>query len=190
MFTLNYKTESPSGVIDAMLEIVNATGTDDQGKTDIDKVFDDFCDGSGEDRDAKCAEAVKLVSAVDAHSKNLGIMMDMERVDAFLMAVIGVEHGDTVSVRYSDRSPRTVRIDSAEVDLMGPVIGGFSLADGAYIDDDDFEVLFNVTDADSGILEDSDDITEAKIRSDGSGLREAGAFRWRWRTGNRGTHRG
>ena len=164
MFTLNYKTESPSGVIDAMLEIVDATGTDDQGKTDIDKVFDDFCDGSGEDRAAKCAEAVKLASAVDAHSKNLGIMRDMERVDAFLMAVIGVEHGDTVSVRYSDRSPRTVRIDSAEVDLMGPVIGGFSLADGAYIDDDDFEVLFNVTDADSGILEDSDDITEAKIR--------------------------
>ena len=172
MFTLNYKTESPSGVIDAMLEIVDATGTDDQGKTDIDKVFDDFCDGSGEDRDAKCAEAVKLVSAVEAHSKNLGIMMDMERVDAFLMAVIGVEHGDTVSVRYSDRSPRTVRIDSAEVDLMGPVIGGFSLADGAYIDDDDFEVLFNVTDADSGILEDSDDISEAKIRKDQAYVRQ------------------
>ena len=164
-FTVNYTTESASGTIDAMLASVDATGTDDQGEEDIDEVFDGFCDSQIEgDRDKQCAEADDLRDAVIAHSENLGIRTS-SRIPAFLNAVIGVQHGDTLAVRYSDQSPRSVRSDSAEVDLNGPVIGGFTLGNGAYIDEDDFEVLFDVTDADSGILEDSHDIAEAAIRS-------------------------
>ena len=158
-FTVTYKTESSSGVIDAMLAVVDGTGVDSNND------FDDFCDDAIDgDRDDKCAEAVKLRDAVNAHSSNLGITTGTDRVDEFLDAVIGVEHGDTVSVRYSDHNPRGTRTDSAEADLVGPTIGGFTLADGAYIDEDDFEVLFDVTDTDSGILEDSHDTSEAEIK--------------------------
>jgi hypothetical protein len=105
-----------------------------------------------------------LSAAIEAHRDNLGLN-DTDDATMLLNAVIGVEHGDTLSVRYSDQSPRSVRVDSAEVDLVGPTIGGFTLADGAYIDEDDFEVLFDVTDADSGIFEDSHDIAEAQIKA-------------------------
>ena len=164
-FTVTYTTEDPRGVIDAMLAVVNAT------TVDSDNVFDRFCDTGITDTAKQCAEASSLeeegslATAVNKHSDNLGIIPATDRVDEFLNNVIGVEHGDTLTVRYSDQSPRSVRTDSAQVDLNGPTIGGFSLADGSYIAEDDFEVLFNVTDTDSGILEDSYDPGEAAIRA-------------------------
>ena len=160
-FTVTYKTELVSGTIAGLVDAVNATTVESNNEFD-----DDFCDSQVEgDRAKQCAEAVSLAEAIEEHSANLNIGTG-SRINMLLDNVIGVEHGDSLSVRYSDQSPRSVRADSAQVDLNGPVIGGFTLANGAYIDEDDFEVLFDVTDADSGILEDSHDEAEAAIRGD------------------------
>ncbi len=168
VFTVNYKTQALNNNISHLRAAVDATGTADA--TDESDRFETFCDGAAATDETtaqygkRCAEVLLLSTAIDAHRDNLGLN-DADDATMLLNALIGVEHGDTLSVRYSDQSPRSVRVDSAEVDLVGPTIGGFTLADGAYIDEDDFEVLFDVTDADSGIFEDSHDIAEAQIKA-------------------------
>ncbi len=154
MFMVNYTTEAASGTIASLLATVQATGTADQGDDEIDGVFNSFCgDDDMADRDKNCMQAVSLVDAINGHTGNLGLMG--ARVDALLAAVIGVEHGDTVTIRYGDAEPTGTRTARTEVDIVAPAIGGNSLASGSYVADDDFSFFFNVTDADSGIPEDA-----------------------------------
>lgn len=132
------------------------------GATGPSAAFESFCDpNASKDH---CAEQGKLVAAIEAHSNNLGLE-NGDDASQLLGALIGVEHGDTLSVRYSDANPRSTRSRDAEVDLVAPAIGNTSLANGAYVNDDDFSLFFTVTDADSGIPEDAHDLGEQAIRS-------------------------
>ncbi len=132
------------------------------GATGPSEAFESFCDpNASKDH---CAERDKLVAAIEAHTSNLGLTND-DAASQLVDALIGAEHGDTLSVRYSDASPRSTRSRDAEVDLVAPTIGNTSLANGAYVNDDDFSLFFTVTDADSGIPEDAHDLGEQAIRS-------------------------
>ena len=163
VFSVSYTIGHPNDNISHLLDSVTATDID-TSSSDQSAPFEGFCDSGELDTDKQCAQRDAFLLALESHQINLGLA-DNDDADTLLGMIIGVDHGDTLSVRYSDQSPRSVRTDSAEVDLNGPIIGGFTLANGAYIDEDDFEVLFDVTDADSGIFEDSHDPAEATIRS-------------------------
>lgn len=141
------------------VEVVDGAVT---GATGPSEAFESFCDPNAK-AGQECAEQVKLVAAIGAHRDNLGLT-DGDDASQLMDALIGVEHGDTLSVRYSDASPRSTRSRDAEVDLVAPSIGDTSLANGAYVDEDDFSLFFTVTDADSGIPEDAHDLGEQAIR--------------------------
>ena len=169
IFVLSYTVTALNNNISDLIASTDATGKD--GATSQSDPFDEFCDGSRpddestEDYEERCADVLKLSDALAAHRDNLGLS-DSDDESTLLGMIIGVEHGDTLSVRYSDASPRSTRSDSAEVDLVGPTIGSVDPATGSYLDDDDFTVLFSVTDQNSGIPEEAHDPGEASIRSD------------------------
>ena len=141
------------------VEVVDGALT---GATGPSAAFESFCDPNASKN--QCAEQGKLVAAIEAHTANLGLMMTDDASELIDM-LIGVEHGDVLEVDYSDANPRSTRSRDAEVDLLAPAIGNTSLADNAYVSDDDFSLFFDVTDADSGIPEDAHDLGEQAIRS-------------------------
>ncbi len=133
------------------------------GATGPSEAFESFCDPNAK-AGQECAEQGKLVAAIQAHTDNLGLDGG-DAASQLVGMLIGVEHGDTLEVNYSDANPRSTRSRDAEVDLVAPTIGDTSLASGAYVDEDDFSLFFTVTDADSGIPEDAHDLGEQAIRS-------------------------
>ncbi|MCY4576384.1 MAG: hypothetical protein OXC55_07295 [Chloroflexi bacterium] len=162
IFVLSYTTTALNDNVSDLIAAVEAT-TIDTRSSDESGPFAEFCDSSETDKDKQCAEADALVAALEAHRDNLGIDNDAN-ASALLGMIIGVEHGDTVTARYSDASPRSTRSRSAEVDTVAPTIGGVNPANGSYLDDDDFVILFDVTDQDSGIPDEAHDPGEATIR--------------------------
>ncbi len=167
VFAVNFQTRDLNNNIDDLIASVDATGTADA--TDQSLPFDEFCDGSrpddesAADRDKRCADVLDMSKALAAHQANLELADDVD-ASMLLGMLIGVEHGDTLTVRYSDASPRSTRTASAQVDLVGPTISGLNPSNGSYLDTDNFTMLFDVTDQDSGIPEEAQDPGEAEIR--------------------------
>ena len=156
MFTVSYTVNHPNDNISNLITSINMVDVDSDGELmdvpDQSVPFGDFCDSS-KDKDW-CSQRVALTDALEAHRNNLGLGTS-DDASALVGSLIGVEHGDTLSVRYTDASPRATRTASAKVDLVAPTIGGESIANNAYIPEDDFSFFFSVTDADSGIPEDA-----------------------------------
>ena len=166
-FEITYNITPLNNNISHLLASVDATGK--AGATAQSDPFDEFCDGSrpddesDEDYEERCADVLAMSDALVAHQANLELD-DGDDASMLLGMLIGVEHGDTLAVRYSDASPRSTRSSSAQVDLVGPTIGGLNPASGSYLDSDNFTMLFDVTDQDSGIPEEAQDAGEAEIR--------------------------
>ena len=169
VITVNYQTRALNNNISDLIAAVDATGK--AGVTPESAPFDEFCVESrpttetDEEYAERCADVLKLSAALEAHRSNLGLDTD-DDASTLLGMIIGAEHGDTLSVRYSDASPRSTRSQSAGVDFNGPTISGLSPANGSYLDSDNFAVVFDVTDPDSGIPEEAQDVAEAEIRED------------------------
>lgn len=166
IFVLSYTTTALNNNISDLIssiEAVEVVNSEVTGATGQSMPFETFCDTNAEAGE-ECAEQTKLFEAIGAHRDNLGLTNDSD-VEELANKLIGVQHGDTLTVRYSDPSPRSTRSASAEVDLVAPSIGNTSLANGAYVNDDDFSLFFTVTDADSGIPEDAHDAGEQTIRN-------------------------
>ncbi len=167
IFTVTYTVDHPNDNISDLLDAVDATGT--ESATDESSPFNEFCDGSrpenetADEYDDRCADVATMSAALAAHQANLELDDDDE-ASTLLGMLIGVEHGDTISVRYSDASPRSTRSNNAQVDLVGPTISGLNPTNGSYLDSDNFTMLFDVTDQDSGIPEEAQDPGEAEIR--------------------------
>ncbi|MYD35519.1 MAG: hypothetical protein F4X20_00615 [Dehalococcoidia bacterium] len=168
IFEVQYNIRPLNNNISHLLDAVDATGKADA--TDESAPFDKFCVESRpdseteEEYDERCADVLKLSAALDAHRANLGLDAG-DDASTLLGMIIGAEHGDTLSVRYSDASPRSTRSESAGVDFDGPTIGGLNPANGSYLDADNFTMVFDVTDPDSGIPEEAQDAGEAEIRA-------------------------
>ena len=138
-FTVTYKTTaSVSTLTDALGEPI-ATRHD---------AFDNLVDRDNKDH------AAALATLLEEHADRLGID-DTDAASTLVNSLIGVRHGDTISVQYADESGGTSTTNT-RVDSVKPSIGGLNPANGSFTTDPTFDMLFEVTDADSGIKEDAD----------------------------------
>ena len=162
----DWEPAATEDTIGDLIDDINAVDVVDgavTGATGPSEAFESFCDPNAKAGE-ECAEQGKLVAVIQAHTDNLGLRLTDPASDLVDM-LIGVEHGDMLEVNYSDANPRSTRSRDAEVDLVAPAIGDTSLANGAYVNEDDFSLFFTVTDADSGIPEDAHDLGNQAIRS-------------------------
>ena len=168
VFSIAFQIRALNDNVSDLVASIDAVDVDADGELmdvpDQSVPFGDFCDSS-KDKD-HCSERVALTDALEAHMNNLGLGTGSD-ASTLVGMLIGVEHGDTLSVRYTDAGPRSTRTTSAKVDLVAPAIGGESIANNAYIPEDDFSFFFTVTDADSGIPEDAHDPGEQQVLSSG-----------------------
>ncbi len=168
-FSVSYTVTALNNNISDMLIDLRATEAgvvydEDDGQyafrllCDTSKPLDDQC----EDRDA-LEVAISGDTNTNGHMANLSLTGD-DDATALSDLLVGVQHGDRLTVSYDDESAGS-RSTSTEVDLVAPSVGSITPGNNSYIDDDSFSVLFDVTDNDSGILEDSHDTRSAEIKS-------------------------
>lgn len=69
---------------------------------------------------------------------------------------IGVDHGDTIIVRYQDQTPRTIITDAITMDTIAPTITRITPIPGAYVFPRDVNISFTVDDVGIGV--DTNDI--------------------------------
>lgn len=164
-YTVNHPNDNVSNLVAAV------TTTDENSNTD--NPFYDFCRGTTAGKE--CAQRDALETALNNHASNLGLTNDSP-ASMLVNSLVGVEHGDTLTVRYTDANPSSTRTATAEVDLNAPTIGSLDPSNNSYIDNDDFSIFFSVTDPDSGIPEDAHDAGEQTIRANTAYVEEVVTF--------------
>lgn len=169
VFSVSYTITHPN---DNVSNLVGAVTTTDE-ESDTDNPFYEFCRGTTEGKE--CAQRDALETALNNHASNLGLTATNEASE-LINSLVGVEHGDTLTVRYTDSNPSSTRTATAEVDLNAPTIGSLDPGNNSYIDNDDFSLFFSVTDPDSGIPEDAHDAGEQTIRANTAYLEEVVTF--------------
>ena len=142
-FTVTYQTQATFASLKGALAVAP-----DATPTARHDAFENLVDRDNKDH------AAALSAALDTHALRLNYN-DGSFADDVVNALLGVRHGDNVSVQYADKSGGS-SVNSTRVDSLAPSIGGLDPANGSFTTDPTFDMLFTVTDDDSGIKEDAD----------------------------------